>query len=59
MSTITRRRFLEDSILAAAAAAVSSIPMEIKPAEQHSVSPNDKIPVAIIGCGIRGKQHLA
>src|SRR5436190_21379747 len=55
MSNITRRRFLEDSILAAAAAA--SIPAPLLAAEQHAASANDKITVAIIGCGIRGKQH--
>jgi hypothetical protein len=59
MSTITRRRFLEDSILAAAAVAASTIPRSVGAAEQRPVGPNDKIPVAIIGCGIRGKQHLA
>src|SRR5262245_47367463 len=57
MSTITRRQFLEDSILAAAAAATSSIPVSVRAAEQRAPSANDKITVAIIGCGIRGKQH--
>src|ERR1051325_4017266 len=57
MSHITRRRFLEDSILAAAAAATASIPARAIGAEQPPVSANDKITVAIIGCGIRGKQH--
>src|SRR5216117_1565044 len=55
MSNITRRRFLEDSILAAAAAA--SIPTPLLAAEQRAVGANYKITVAIIGCGIRGKQH--
>jgi len=55
MNSITRRQFLEDSILAAAAAA--SIPTPLLAAEKRSVSANDKIIVAIIGCGIRGKQH--
>src|SRR6266704_3153957 len=57
MSNITRRRFLEDSILAAAAAATASLPAPVKGAEQPAASANDKITVAIIGCGIRGKQH--
>jgi predicted dehydrogenase len=57
MSNITRRKFLEDSILAAAAAA--SIPTPLLAAEQRAVSANDKISVAIIGCGIRGKQHAS
>jgi len=57
MSTITRRQFLEDSILAAAAAATASIPAPLIAAEPRAASANDKITVAIIGCGIRGKQH--
>src|SRR5881396_928704 len=57
MSNITRRRFLEDSILAAAAAATASIPAPVMAGEERAVSANDKIAVAIIGCGIRGKQH--
>jgi predicted dehydrogenase len=57
MNSITRRRFLEDSILAAAAAATASLPASLGAAEQRAVSANDKITVAIIGCGIRGKQH--
>ena len=58
-SNITRRRFLEDSILAtaAAAAAVGSRTVSVRAAEEHAASANDKITVAIIGCGIRGKQH--
>jgi predicted dehydrogenase len=59
MSIITRRKFLEDSILAAAAAAASSIPARAVAAGQRAVSANDKITVAIIGCGIRGKQHAS
>src|SRR5437588_5115056 len=55
MNSITRRRFLENSILAAAAAA--AIPAPLRAAEQRAVSANDKITVAMIGCGIRGKQH--
>src|SRR5947207_8030498 len=55
MNSITRRQFLEDSILAAAAAA--AIPAPLRAAEQRAVSANDKITVAMIGCGIRGKQH--
>src|SRR5262245_3947047 len=57
MNSMTRRRFLEDSILAAAAAATASIPTRPIGAEQRAVSDNDKITVGIIGCGIRGKQH--
>src|SRR6185503_5637347 len=57
MPNITRRRFLEDSILATAAAATASIPAPVSAAERRAVSANDKITVGIIGCGIRGKQH--
>lgn len=56
MSNITRRRFLEDSILATAAAAAA--PFTVLAADdKKAIGPNDKINVAIIGCGIRGKQH--
>jgi predicted dehydrogenase len=57
MSNITRRRFFEDSLLAAAAAATASMPLPLIGAEQGKVSANEKIIAAIIGCGIRGKQH--
>jgi predicted dehydrogenase len=46
-------------MLAAAAAATASIPARALGAEQRAVSANDKITVAIIGCGIRGKQHAS
>src|SRR5438046_1128088 len=59
MKNITRRRFLEDSILATAAAATASIPTPLRAAEERTVSANDKITVGIIGCGIRGKQHAS
>jgi len=59
MKSITRRQFLEDSILAAAAAATASIPTPLRAAEERTVSANDKITVGIIGCGIRGKQHAS
>lgn len=57
MNSITRRQFLEDSILAVAAAASASAPATLAAAEQRAVSANDKITVGVIGCGIRGKQH--
>jgi len=59
MKSITRRQFLEDSILAAAAAATASIPTPLRAAEERTVSANDKITAGIIGCGIRGKQHAS
>jgi predicted dehydrogenase len=55
MNSISRREFLEESILATAAAA--SIPGSLIAAEPRPASANDKISVGIIGCGIRGKQH--
>src|SRR5436190_12523472 len=58
MLKTTRRQFLEDSILAAAAVASASVPSAFA-AEERSVSPNEKITVGIIGCGIRGKQHAS
>ncbi len=55
MSRTTRRRFLEDSVVAAAVAAT---PTALFADDQtRPVSANDKITAAIIGCGIRGKQH--
>jgi predicted dehydrogenase len=59
MSNITRRQFLEDSILTAAAVATASVPKALMAAEERAVSANDKITVAILGCGIRGKQHAS
>ena len=54
---LTRRQFLENSMLAAAATAAASLPTGLAAAEARAVSANDKITVGIIGCGIRGKQH--
>ena len=56
MSHLTRRQFLEDSILAAAVTASAANRTNVLGAET-STSPNSKVTVAIIGCGIRGKQH--
>src|SRR5215207_8902387 len=52
----TRRRFFEDSLMAAAAVA---LPSRLMAAETSvvSASPNQKLTAAIIGCGIRGKAH--
>jgi predicted dehydrogenase len=54
---LTRRRFLEDSILATAAAAAASSPSLLAAQEDAPASANEKLTVAIIGCGIRGKQQ--
>ncbi len=53
MSTLNRRRFFEDSIMAAAAV---SLPVSGR-ASADAVSSNEKLTAAIIGCGIRGKAH--
>jgi predicted dehydrogenase len=57
MPHLTRRQFLEDSILATAAAAAAAAPRTLLAADDKQVSPNEKIKAAIIACGIRGKQH--
>ncbi len=63
MSHTTRRRFLEDSILraaaAASAAAAGSSLLAAEEPRSAAPSPSGKITVAIIGCGIRGKQHAS
>ena len=60
MTSITRRRFLEDSMLAAAAtAAATAFPEPIWAAEPKPGNPSNRLRVAILGCRIRGKQHAA
>jgi dihydroorotase len=51
MLTPTRRRFFEDSLMAAAAVA---LPKTLLGADPAPVSANEKLTAAIIGCGIRG-----
>src|SRR5690606_11351325 len=50
----SRRRFFEQSVMAAAA---SALPASIPSARAASASPGEKITAAILGCGIRGKAH--
>ncbi len=50
----TRRRFFEESVMAASAAA---LPLPLFAEEKQSPSPSEKLTVAILGCGIRGKAH--
>ncbi len=57
MRSVTRRQFLEDSMLAAAAAAAGTIGMGVRAQEKKPGSANNRIRVAILGCRIRGKQH--
>ena len=54
MNNLSRRRFFEDSLMATAAV---TLPIPLYAAETQSISPNEKINVAILGCGIRGKAH--
>ena len=54
MNTLNRRRFFEDSIMAAAAV---SLPVARVVSADAAVSANEKLTAAIIGCGIRGKAH--
>src|SRR5260370_29613203 len=56
MQFITRRRFLEDSMLAAAAAA-AGVALPVQAQEKKPGNANNRIRVAILGCRIRGKQH--
>lgn len=56
--SLSRRQFLEDSMLAAAAAATAAVASKPALAEETSRSAGEKLTVAIIGCGIRGKAHV-
>ncbi len=58
MSVPTRRRFLEDSLLAAAAAAVGPATMSFAQAEGENSGPNEKLAVAVVGTGGQGGDHL-
>ncbi|MEX2581545.1 MAG: Gfo/Idh/MocA family oxidoreductase [Verrucomicrobiales bacterium] len=56
----SRRRFFEDSLLAAAAAAATSFPPRTALASDAApVAANERIGVAVLGCGNRGKQLAA
>jgi predicted dehydrogenase len=56
----TRRRFLEDSLLATAAAlAANSVPFVLADESTPSKSPNEKLSVACVGVKGRGASHLA
>ncbi|MBI3466579.1 MAG: Gfo/Idh/MocA family oxidoreductase [Planctomycetes bacterium] len=54
----TRRQFLEDSILATAAAATAAVGVPAAARGKPRTSANETIRAAILGCGIRGKQHV-
>ena len=58
MSHLTRRQFLEDSMLAVAAVAVADAGTKVAGADDPpSKSANEKILHAVIGCRIRGRVH--
>jgi predicted dehydrogenase len=59
MHSITRRLFLEDSMLAAAALAAAAAPRAIYAEDKPTGNPSNKLRVAVLGCRIRGKQHVA
>jgi len=54
MTRISRRRFLEESLLSAAAAGAAS---HVLAGESPSTSPNEKLSVAVIGVRGRGGDH--
>ncbi len=61
MTRFSRRQFIHDSLLAGAAAAVaagSTNPLFAAEAEKQSTSPNEKIPIAVIGANGRGTAHF-
>jgi predicted dehydrogenase len=59
MNSLSRRIFLEDSMLATAALAAAAATPMIQAQEKSSGNPSNKVRVAILGCRIRGKQHAA
>ena len=58
MNSITRRYFLEEAMLAAAAAAITPA-TPLLAADKPSTSPNEKLSVAVIGVRGRGQAHAA
>ena len=60
MANRTRRQFLEDSMFAAAAAVAAGSANLAFAADEPAASdsPNEKLGVAVVGCGGRGSDHL-
>ena len=56
--SFTRRQFLEDSLLAAAAMAVLPGGKLFGAEEKQSTSPNEKLSVAVVGVNGQGNSHL-
>ena len=59
MRSMSRRVFLEDSMLAAAALAAAAAPRSLHAEDKPTGNPSNKLRVAVIGCRIRGKAHVA
>lgn len=59
MANQTRREFLENSMLAAAAAVGSSgLALPLFAEEKQSTSPNERLRVAVVGVNGRGQSHI-
>jgi len=58
MANFTRRRFLEDSLFAAAAAAALPAGRAFASPEADTTSPNDKLSVMVVGLNGRGGSHI-
>lgn len=59
MNAMTRRHFLEDSMLATAALAAAAAPQLIYAEEKATGAPSNKVRVAVLGCRVRGRAHVA
>jgi len=57
MALPTRRAFLENSLLASAAALAAATPRMLFAEDSPSSSPNEKLSVAVVGVRSRGKSH--
>lgn len=58
MTKFTRRRFLEDSLLAAAALSAFPASRTFAEEKKQSGSPNGQLSLAIVGTGGRGGEHI-
>lgn len=59
MPSVSRRRFLEDSLLAAAALATAGPATAMATQSAQSSGPNEKLGVAVVGVRGRGAEHLS
>jgi predicted dehydrogenase len=60
MTSLSRRQFIHDSLLASAAVAAAGSASSLLAAEsdKQSTSPNERIPIAVIGVNGRGAAHF-